>query len=94
MTSLSVKGEFYGSYAGSGLLAYTLRAGNKFTKNKKYCSPINNTRVSLSDSVLAYVKILILTINFNSMHYEREFKILSLLDDREHGIYIGLPDIK
>ena len=85
-------GAIHGSYAGSWLLTHKLRVGNNFSKSQ-ICSPINNTCVPLSDSVIACVDIYDVDNKFK-LNYEMEFKILSSLDDREYGIIIGLPDIK
>ena len=71
-------GALHGSYAGTWILAHNLRAGSKF-KNKQICSPINNTCISLTDSVIAIVDIFDVDKNFN-------VKILSSLDDREYGL--------
>ena len=93
-TSLALidTGAIHGSYAGSWLLAHKLRHGSKFI-HKKICSPINNTCISLTDSVVAIVDIFDVDNKFK-FNYELEFKILSALDDKDYGIIIGLPDIK
>ena len=86
-------GALHGSYAGAWLLTHkNLRKGKQFS-NKQICSPINNTCISLTDSVNAYVEIFDIDCNFK-FKYEIEFKILSSLDVREYGIIIGLPDIR
>ena len=61
--------------------------------NTQICSPINNSCISLTDSVIAIVDIFDVDKNYK-IQIESEFKILSSLDDREYGLIFGLPDIK
>ena len=85
-------GAIHGSYAGTWIKALNLRAGNK-KLNTQICSPINNSCISLTDSVIAVVDIFDVDKKFK-ITIEIELKILSSLDDRDYGIIIGLPDIK
>jgi len=85
-------GALHGSYAGTWIKAHNLRAGSK-KLNTNICSPINNSCISLTESVIAVVDIFDVDKKFK-LQIEVEFKILSSLDGREYGLIIGLPDIK
>jgi hypothetical protein len=85
-------GAIHGSYAGTWIKALNLRAG-KQKINTQICSPINNSCISLTDSVIAIVDIFDVDKKYK-VQIEIELKILSSLDDREYGLIIGLPDIK
>ena len=49
-------GAIHGSYAGTWIKAHNLRAGRQKI-NTQICSPINNSCISLTDSVIAIVDI-------------------------------------
>ena len=61
--------------------------------NVQICSPINNSCISLTDSVIAIVDIFDVDKKYK-VKIEIELKILSSLDDREYSLIIGSPDIK
>ena len=85
-------GALHGSYVGTWIIKHNLTVVEENLK-RQICSPINNSCISLTDSVLANVSLYDKDKN-NKFDFEIKLKILSSLDDKEYGLIIGLPDIK
>ena len=84
-------GALHGSYVGTWIKTHDLSVIEQHN-NKLICSPINNSCVSLTDTVHAIVSIFDID-KINKFKIEIELKILSALDDKEYGLIIKLPDI-
>ena len=90
--SLIDTGALNGNYVGTWIIKHGVSViGNNL--NRQICSPINDSCISVTDSVLVCVSIFDKD-KINNFKIEIELKILSSLDDKEYGMIIGLPDIK
>ena len=85
-------GAIHSSYVGTWIKKHNIRVVVE-DKFKQVCSPINNSCISLTDSVLACISLYDKD-KINKFKFDIKFTILSSLDDREYGLIIGLPDIK